>query len=538
MRGRIDEYDILDPTTHSTRADSPTRPACLAVETCTQQKVAPEEALSTQFLLTPTPAAPLEGLKALQLETFVLHYGRAVEMMRMVDGKGRLFGVFLGIGVDPDGALITPESFQQFDSQAEGFVAAIEHYIAYTAGRYMVVLDCPAARRILVDPVAHLSTLYDPRTRRVGSSVQMVLDRPIEPDPLFQTAEIPAGTLEGEAEPGYILGHSQDASVKFCLPNHSLCLESFRPARTWPQADSFPPCPPEEYDALVAAMVARLRAVLGALVTGRPSIMPVSGGTDSRKLLACVTDRLDDLREFFAFEHTEYARLDADTGEYVVSALLNQPFRRYPRQPSAAIAAMNDFQRRQRKRIFWLRTSSVAPPPNEHVLGMTEQTPSGHLHLRGNVMDLMRGVWWGSFAKRHDKAELGLDEEIGALFMLGDPSKRIIVKWAEEYLQWKQGLPPEARALVFDFIFLELFLHVSSAKYYGYENNFYICPFSDRSLIEMTLRFPVEMRFAGTLNEMFLQKADPRLADQPYRGGVRKLMKRGKWQPAGSDAGA
>jgi hypothetical protein len=522
--------DQTAPRVDPVPADA-TAPSCPALALCQQQGLDPAQALATQWLLAPAPSAPVDGLTAMPLEGFVLHTGAAVELIPMRDAKGRLFGAFLGVGVDPDGQIISAASFAAFDSRAKEFLPAFEHYIAYTAGRYAVVLDCKAARRIYFDPVAHLTTIAWPQGKRAASSVMLALDRPLIPNPKVDGQAIAQGSARGEVEANFILWHSQDAEAVFCMPNHYLCLDSFRQIRIWPLPDSFPEADPADYDALVARMVARQRAILAALVTARPSILPVSGGTDSRKLLACLTDRLDDVAELFAFEHTAYANLDATTGEYVVRKVLGRPFRRYLAAEGAAHVPQRPFDRRRFTRLFWLRTSAVAKPPNEHALGMTAMTPPGHLHLRGNVMDLMRAVWWRSFGDRHALVGVTLREEISSLFLDPAPSRERVEKWAEDYHRWKLALPDNARALVYDFIFLELFLHVSSAKYYGYDRNFYICPFSDRSLIEMTLQFPVQFRFDGTLNEMFLREADPTLADLPYRGGVRDLIKRGDWAP-------
>lgn len=519
----------MDQTVPPSKAALPAEPA-LAV--CRQQGFDTSKALATQWLLTPSPADAVDGLSAMQLDRFVLHTGQGVELIPMKDSRGRLFGAFLGVGVDPDGRLITADSFADFDSAAKGFTDRFANYIAYTAGRFAVVLDCPAARRIYFDPVAHLTTVTWPQGRRAASSVMLVLDRPLQPNPKFDTKAIAQGSARGEVEANFILWHTQDREAVFCMPNHYLCLDTFRQIRIWPLPDSFLPAEPSEYGALVARMVARQKAILAALVSARPAILPVSGGTDSRKLLACLTDRLDEVAEFFAFEHTAYANLDATTGEYVVREILGRPFHRYTAQETASLAPPTPFERRRHTRLFWLRTSSVAKPPNEHALGMTAATPGNHLHLRGNVMDLMRAVWWRSFGNRHALVGVSLKEEISSLFLDPAPSRERVEKWAEDYHRWKLALPENAQELVYDFIFLELFLHVSSAKYYGYDRNFYICPFSDRSLIEMTLRFPVEFRFDGTLNEMFLHEAEPTLAGLPYRGGVRDLIKQGTWAPA------
>lgn len=490
----------------------------------------PAEALCDQWVISESPLADLPEFRLISLPTWTVHCGRSVPVLEMRDSEGILYGAFIGIGVDPDGRLVDSESFARFDAAAQGFEADLQAYLNYTAGRFVAVVEAGSLARCIFDAVAHMTTLYNPALRRAGSSVAMCVDRPFSPNPLFDTNAIALGTAAGDVEPNYILGHSRDTEVHFALPNHILDLKPFALRRIWPLADSFPPLAPEGYTDAVQEMVARLRRTLGALVAGHPSILPVSGGTDSRKLLACLDGESQmQVREYFAFEHTEYAKLDALTGEYI-TGLLGLPFRRIGRDKSSPKEA--SMVRRNRSRLFWLRSSGVALPPNEYSHGLAEATPAGHIHLRGNVMDLMRSVWWRSFANRHALLETGLRNEIGSLFLTATPSREMVEKWASDYLRWRHDLPQNAQELVYDFIFLELFLHVSSAKYYAFDRNFYICPFSDRALIEATLRFPVDFRFDGRLNEAFMELADPRLANQPHRGGVRDLIKTGAFVPA------
>jgi hypothetical protein len=500
-----------------------------AVDLARSQQFDPATALCDQFVITESPTLDIPGFRSLTLQGWTVHYGAQVRILPMADHKGRLFGAFIGIGVDPDGVLIDAARFARLDSTAPDFDEAITALLNYTAGRWMAVVDTGRIARLHFDAVAHMTTLYNPRLRRAGSCVALCLDRPWQPNPMFDTEAILTGTARGEVEPNYILQHSRDAEVLFALPNHVLDLRTFRLQRIWPLVGSFPEAAPEEYAGLVAQMVDRLRQTMAALVNGHPSILAVSGGTDSRKLLACMGDHHDKVAEYFCFEHTDYAKLDAQAGEYI-TGLLGLPFRRIGRGDGKP--AETATERRQRMRLFWLRSSGVALPPNEHLFGLTEVVPEGHLHLRGNVMDLMRSVWWRSFANRHRKVPLGLRDEIGSLFLTGTPSREMVEKWAGDYYRWRHGLPENAQALVYDFIFLELFLHVSSAKYYAFDRNFYICPFSDRRLIELTLRFPVDFRFDGHLNTMFMEAADPRLANQPHRGGVRDLVRSGAFVPS------
>lgn len=501
-----------------------------AISYCAERALDPAQVLLTQFLITAERDLHHSAWQVLELQSVSIYYGEKAAVVPMHDAAGRLFGAFIGVGVDSEGTLITPGCFSRFDITAPEFIRAFDHYVAYIAGRYLVVLDTPATTQCYFDPVAHMTAVYNPRLRRLASSVQLALDRTIEPNPMFDTEAILGGSARGETEPNYILGHSRDREVRFVLPNHVLDLRSFTLTRIWPLADSFPLAPEEEFETLTASMVTRLSQILSALVNTTPSILPVSGGTDSRKLLACLSSELGQVGQLFAFEHTEYAKLDAVTGEYAVS-LLDAPFRRIGLAEAQATFTPSAIEQRQRKRQFWLRTSGVARPPNEYAHGMTEMTPEDHLHLRGNIMDLMWSIWWRSFANRHERLETGLRNEIGSLFLNPEPSREMVEKWASDYLRWRHALPENAQELVYDFVFLELFLHVSSAKYYGYDRNFYICPFADRKLIETTLRFPVGYRFDNHLNERFIAIAEPRLADQPYRGGVRKLIASGAFTP-------
>lgn len=504
-----------------------------AVTQCERHNFEPEEIFVNQWMVCEDAELSVPGMARLGLDHWSVHLGAKVERVEMRDSKDRLFGLFIGIGVDPEGSFITGESFTRFNSKGRSFLEEFEQFIAYTGGRYTVILDAGRTQRVYFDPVAHMTTFYNPKTRRVGSSVFHVIDREVAFDPMFLSEEIATARIPEDREGNFILGHSLDQDAKFALPNHFLDLDSFAPVRIWPLPDSFPEASEDEYDAIIAEMVERQKVILTALVENRPAVLPVSGGTDSRKLLACLTGAgiADKVSEYFCFEHTKYAYLDAVTGEYLAK-LLGLPFRRYHPNEAWQKFGNRPVQKRERVRKFWLRTSRVAKPTPPIKTNLAEMQPEGHLHLRGNVMDLTRSIWWRSFANRHEKLDLGLENEIGALFLMAEPPKEIVEKWAPEYEAWKNGLPENARAIVYDFIFLELFLHVSSTKYYAFPENFYINPFSDRKLIELTLRLPVDYRFGREVNESFIAKADPRLAGQPYRGGLKVLIANGEFTPS------
>ncbi|WP_417270991.1 hypothetical protein [Celeribacter sp.] len=501
-----------------------------AIKACGVHGFSPEDVFANQWVFSENDALDPQGFDKLSLRNWTLYYGQALKFTEMRDAKDRLFGVFVGIGVDPDGAIISAESFKQFNTRSKGFLEAFEAFINYTGGRFTAVIDTGTYQRAYFDAVAHMTSFYNPRTRLLAASVFLTLDRDVEYDPMFASEHIATSKLPDDVEKNFILGHSLDHETKFCLPSHYFDLDGFALHRIWPLPDSFPKAEPREYDVIIAKLVSRLREITVALVDNYECVLPISGGTDSRKLLAVLAGHHHKVKEFFCFEHTKYAVHDAAAGEYLAK-ILDIPFTRYHPDHAKAAFGRDKMNARNRSRKYWLRTSRVALPTAPVRTDLARLQPEGAVHLRGNVMDLTRAIWWRSFANRQEKLELGLENEIGSLFLMAEPSKEIVDKWTPEYLAWKNALPQSAQDIVYDFIFLELFLHVSSTKYYAFDKNFYINPFSDRRLIELTFQLPVDVRFGRVVNEKFIGLADPRLSNLPYRGGVRDLVRRGIFTP-------
>lgn len=498
---------------------------------CAEHGLDPRHVFINHFVFARHASYGAGCFEHIAIGSWTFGYGKKTRFLVMRDGKGQVYGVFVGLGIDGFGRIVDERSFASFDPDADGFWQDLQLYINGIAGRYAVFVARGNKARCFFDPVAHMTTLYNPSIGVIASSAFLAIDRqPIE-NPKFDCYGIKTGKAKDDFEPNFILGHSMDRDVKFVLPNHRLDLPDFSMVRIWPTEDSFQDAPEQRYAAILDELVARQTQILDALVDHEPCILPVTGGSDSRKLLACLSHRVQDLKCVFAFKHTHYAKDDCAAGEYV-SGLVGADFRLIHAEEAKLRFPLTRPEQRRRNVLFWLRSSEVSWPTPEYRKRCYLIPPRDTVHLRGNVMDLTRAVWWGRWDARRKLMKPGLKYEIGNLFLMANPSVDIVSDWAEEYLGWKHGLPENAQRLVHDFIFLELFLHVSSAKYHAYPDYFYINPFSDRRLIELTLSLPVAYRFGSEVNEEFLKRADPRLANQPFRGGVRKLIENGDWVPS------
>lgn len=497
---------------------------------CQEHGLDPADVFSNHFVFSKDKLLSNGCFGQVSIGDWTFQYGEKTRFRLMRNRDGIAYGVFVGLGVDGVGRYVDEGSFDDFDPGSRSFWFALQSYINEIAGRYVVFATKGKEARCFFDPVAHMTTLYNSTLGVLASSVYLAIDRAPIKNSKFDCHGIRTENVEEGREPNFILGHSMDRDVKFVLPNHRLDLPDFKMVRIWPKDGSFQDASTDQFGRVLDEMVARQTQILDAILDNEPCILPVSGGADSRKLLACLSHRLNDLKSIFAFQHTSYAQDDCDAGEYV-SSLVGARFSRFTASDAKIRFPLTRRQQQHRNALFWLRSSDVAWPTKEYRKRCYLMPPKDTVHLRGNVMDLTRAVWWGRWDARRMLIKPGLKYEIGNLFLMASPSVDIVADWAEEYLTWKQGLPKNAQRLVHDFIFLELFLHVSSAKYYAYPDYFYVNPFSDRRLIELTLCLPLDFRFGTTVNEEFLKRAEPRLANQPYRNGVRRLIRVGEWQP-------
>ena len=481
----------------------------LALALIAARKIDFDDAFCLQFLLTKNSKLKVGNFTKKPAGDWTLYYGDRLPVIPLKDCNNDLVGYFLGIGVDEHGKLVSESFCKNLSQKDSDFVEIIEEAISKIAGRYIVILTNPQWERMYFDPCGTLSAVYNADTKTVASSMMLCLDREVKDNPDFDNDAVLSG------KEGYFLQNTRDVDVKLIMANHYLDLKDFSMFRHWPKPDQEFTATPDEYPEIAADIDARLAEIFGAIVKSHKCVVPITGGIDSRNLLAAGKANLKHVDLFFTFAHNFMSKNDAEIAA-IIAEKLDVPFQAFDIRLDEARELPQGFRKRQKLYQYMIASGySFIIPPEVHQ-DLLEYLPKGAVHLRGNVVDLLKKTNFpGDFdsiktAKKHRETELR------GLFRYRSPSDKELAKWMPTYMKWFNTLPKSAHKVSYDFKYMELSLPLSSQLFYGMSHNFYIYPFVDRRLISNAMRFPISFRQSDKAANYVLKSSMPKIADIPF----------------------
>src|SRR5690606_36879097 len=112
--------------------------------------------------------------------------------------------------------------------------------------------------------------------------------------------------------------------------NHYLDLDSFAPVRHWPRPDTDLATRQDEaaVGTIMDEITGRLGMVFGEILRRETCMVPLSGGRDSRCLIATALDDLPRARTLFAWRFHRMSSRDAAIGRQIAESL-GLPFTTY-----------------------------------------------------------------------------------------------------------------------------------------------------------------------------------------------------------------
>lgn len=420
--------------------------------------------------------------------------------MKDASGGNRHIGFLLGLAVDANGSLLKKEALLP---QSGNFWRSVEEFVVGLAGRYVLLVEGEDETRMYGDPSQSLPIYYDSESQTVGSSLLMCLTRSIEKNPLIDYEDAIGGTER------YRFGHTPDIKVKRAYANYYLDLDTFQQKRFWPVNDDIETISLGDTQPTIDRINKRLGSIFGGLVNGRPCLVPISGGNDSRVLVSAGRAHLSKVEEFFVHTFHKPSRMDARSAD-LVGEVLGIDIKRYD---IGATKQPTRHQERRRKRRFYATTGYSGPAMIEVTSGLYDRLPFDLPVLRGNVQEILRTQHPGDSPERPHRRVHGLKR---GRFTIGGFDKEFISKWLTSYDKWYEELPQSARSTVFDFVFFELYLMNFGIMSLSFTNNFFITPFNDRALIALSCGLPIEYRAQNLANKDLLRSASPDLVDVPY----------------------
>lgn len=471
--------------------------------------VDPAEAMAQQFLLTRDAAALPGALTRARLGDWYLGHGADLPLARTSLKSGGQVAV-LGLAVDREGHVIDTSRLRRL-AKDHGDPQGLLDYLNDSAGRYVLIAHTPAFDRVYPDSIGSLGVVFDPETTRAGSTVNLVLTRDTDWNRAYP--------LTGNALVGpdrFSFGHTEDRAVRRLMPNHYLDLRDFSQTRHWPGPDTMHEPSETEEAQVIRQIVQRLETVISAIAAHAPGQvhLPMSGGLDSRVLLACARPALEHIH-LFSHAENSMSRKDVRIATKL-AARLGRPLRGIDpiRDPEHAITDPARLELLNRKhRIITGMMSHPARIQHEVLLA---HDPGG-IFLRGNGSDFLKAVLWRRGVQEYVKNRPH-DPLTGIrMMMLSDKSIIHNPRIQQEYTAWYDTLEGLACDRVYDLMFAEHFLsHSFGNLLYGFTHNFYVCPFSDRRLLAWATSLPPDRRAALHYNLAIVEWRTPELSDMHY----------------------
>ncbi|WP_458185029.1 hypothetical protein [Haladaptatus sp. NG-WS-4] len=229
------------------------------------------------------PSPPAEFLRVEFTPDLDIHYSDSLPFQRASDDENEL--ALVGDAVVPNGPPLQNWLEATVSEPLEGVLREAQ---ALT-GRYALVYSNDDSATVVPDPLTHKSLYYHTEHELVTSSLKLLFDSvDIEQTENPRVVEfMNTGRFENN-ESAFIGDKTLYQNLKCVLPNHVLDVDEMRTTRR----PLFPPDvqrPPAQY------ITDRISAVMESFNERYNLFTPITAGRDSRTILACSKDIVDDV---------------------------------------------------------------------------------------------------------------------------------------------------------------------------------------------------------------------------------------------------
>ena len=446
-----------------------------------------------QYLLQETPEHPAPaGWLQDTYDRWSLWRAPELPLRKILDVNGFQVGLLWGHAITPTGKIDDAAVSLPFAVSETAFFDGLDAWVVDLRGRYAFIATKETNAYFYTDPGGDVGAMFDPQSRRIGSSLPVVLSRKVN---LHITARNEDALKTGGAL--FRFQGSVDAGVQRLNPNFKLDLHTYEPKRFWPVEVGDIVTTDAEIALLRDQIIERLTHNIVAFVGYQSTAIPISGGYDSRILLllakkanckiGCVfthrTNWISGYDSLMAHELCEqlelpHTFLDAKT-------LVASPYWR-----KAA---------RQEQKAAWLRSGFSWPVPRAATVLAPLLVPNNKLVLRGNIMEMLGGRFHQ--IQNHKEPEQVFNLVYGRQPETSHESEY----WLREYDNWQSNLPSLQGKNGQDLCFLEnLYPSAMAVALQSMPFGCYLNPFSDRRLIGWTMQVPSSERRGGAFYRQIL----------------------------------
>lgn len=491
-----------------------------AFRLCENAKVDFASAFRYQYVASPKPM-DVPGFSATTVGGYYIYFGPDLRSRPLIDGSGATFGLVLGIAVDHDGRT-AEDALKAVIANASAATAqeALERYLAKLAGRYAIFVTISGRLLFYCDPVGMIGAVYAAETRRIGSSPTLCIDRPYEDNPRYNIKTI----ADGKGMYGF--DHTRDLHVFRMNANHRLDLVEFVTTRFWPRDDDVFGLEQAEYGSAFDEIIAAERRIIDRITTLGTTVIPLSGGNDSRMILALTAAETRKRVALYYTHINNYSgRRDADLGQKLASRL-DLPHEKHDHKtaktdPAAAALAA---------KAYAIASGGLGACPAEIANGLYQLLPKDAIILRGHQCNILRAQY-----VRFADPERWTDPMWHIRWMRLLPSEsfgpRQRRKFVPDFMRFYNDIPKSAQARSADFFFFEALVPAALGHVFpGLSHAFYMSPFNSRRLVQLVMGFDTAYRMSNNGTHDLLMRAEPLLCTLPFLADLEADMTEGPEQ--------
>lgn len=422
-------------------------------------------------------------------------------VIRLIDEKGQAAGWLLGYAIDEGGRLLQDKDTLRVNNLIDGGESCEEEFTYRFGGRFLTIFAGSRWPRVYLDPCGSLSAVYCPHCKIVASTTNLIPYDDLTNDRVDLAREL--GIPYTNAM--YPLDLTPRYHIFRLLPNHYLDLSTWQSVRHWPSGPIQGTIDVEKAIGIISAIV---RRNIAAVTKSIPTYLCLTGGQDSRMLLACAKDVANQI-ELLTFSLSDD---DVTTIDIAIARQIGKKCRiRHsvlpPREPKP-----EDLKE-------WMNRIGFSTGEVRGWQGCTmfRQADPAYARLYGVAGGLGRAFWSREYAMTDTVSPERLLDYCRA------PYTRETLEAAR---QWLDRIPFTNASPIMDLFMLEQRIGCWAGVWpyaYGDDPGFTLFPMCHREVITTMLSLPAGYRRSGNLMRDIIQHEWAELLEWPFSEPIGSL---------------
>lgn len=507
----------------------------LAETYCDRTGLSFEDSFRRQFRIVVSGNYCPDYFQTETLAGWDLQYCPKLPLTDLLDKKGQRVGICIGYAVDAAGARLAQKYKFDFDADQADFWTLAEDTIAWFAGRYTVLLATGQGARIIGDLAGHSPTVYNPIAKVIAASPLLALDREIIPNPDYDSVAVTGVpdlknvSLETELLPSkgiFSFGHTVDRDVKRLTPNFTLDLESFQETRFWPRPETDFGAFAENEDHAAELIANRLAQVCNALIGKDQAWISLSGGLDSRMLLAVAESGFSRKTHLYTHAMNWATYMDSQSAKLLAEHLGRDIRIIMPEKGYRKNHALNSPEEQDEHELKHLISAGFCGRINDQIRrGSFDWIPQDDLMIRGNFLEIVTARSWPLVGGYEQTNQLEYAVERSRVACSDDAEK---AKRMKQMRDWADRLPDIAKPLLHDFSYMETTLANTQAGFLSTNHMTYLGPACDRYIFALSMGVDFPVRRSGDFYCKILEQSRPDFLAVPTANELVKQARQAK----------